>query len=165
MAESVNLNKSVKLLLEHSIHLNEFDHDMGNFTLDEKLQKLKFEISNGLKDGSIVSEMQAIVYEIEDIQKDLQIQKVKNAQNKAALEYEQELDSEWVFINDSQASEDVFDSTVTSRLILKYREVCENINIMRKPIKPVFIILQWLITVYTTGVFSIIPILLKLLSQ
>lgn len=165
MEEQGNLKKSVKLLLEHSKHLQELGDNNMHISLDEKLQNLKSEIVRGLKDGTIVSEMADIVYEIEDIQKDLQIQKVKNAQTKATLEYEQELESEWFLVDSTPDESCETDNSITERLTSKYREVCENINIFRKPIKPVFIILQWLITVYTTGIFSIVPILLKLLSQ
>ena len=152
-----NVNNTVKLILEHSNHIGSMDTDTSNI-VDEKLMRIRQEIEKGLEDGTIVPEMADIINEIDEIKKDLHIGKIIN---QSLDTINTDISSDWVLVE----HDDCVQNTTVERLSNRYKNVCAEINLIRKPIKPLFIILQWIITVYTTGFFSIIPILLKLLSQ
>lgn len=163
-----DVHKSVMLLLEHSQHLQELERRQLNDEIDDrplhdKLEQLKNEIEEGIISGTIVPEMVNIVDEICIIQKELQIAKIKIEQEKAVLKYEVELLGDWHIVDD--IIPDKKEIGAIGRLKNVYATTCNTINYIRQPIRPIFIALQWLITVYTTGLFSIIPIILKLLSQ
>lgn len=164
MSDDENLNQSVILLLEHSQLLQDIQENIKKEEdLNEKLQKLKTQITEGITKDNVVPEMLSIVEEISSIQKELQIHKLEQQHNVKQYDNDIELVSDWIIIesNDNKEKE----KSLIKQLTCKYAQTCKIINCIRKPVKPIFVVLQYLITVYTTGIFSIIPISLRLLSQ
>jgi len=167
---------SVTMLLEHSkiIHNIEETDQKSNIynspaemiareeNFYNSLCKIKKEIKDGIASGKIFEEFQSVIFQIDNIQKELQIQKLKKQQEKFRLQ-EEKIMADWIIIDKEVLERET--SGYMASLRETYASTCQQFNVMRKPAKPIFKIMEWVLKIYSGGYYCVVPILLKLLAD
>ena len=158
----VEYNESIMMLLEHNEIIKKMEQENGDEDfLYSGLSKLKQQIQDGITDGKIIKELETVVLEIDNIQKEIQIKKLQYQQYKFRKE-EEELMEGWHLVDGEQLELET--SGYMASLKDSYARSCRSFNLMRKPVRPLFVVMQWMLKIYSGGYYCLVPLVLKILA-